>query len=71
MIVDENTPLVLYTGYEDGAADDSDYASAQMGIYSLKDRKWIVEPARQSGNLFHLLKSHRIARSKHSHFPES
>ena len=33
MIVNENTPLVLYTGYEDGAADDSDYASAQMGIY--------------------------------------
>ena len=52
MIVDENTPLVLYTGYEDGAADDSDYASAQMGIYSLKDRKWIVEPARQSVTLF-------------------
>ena len=23
MIVDENTPLVLYTGYEDGAADES------------------------------------------------
>ena len=52
MIVDENTPLVLYTGYEDGAFDDSDYASAQMGIYSLKDRKWIVEPARQSVTLF-------------------
>lgn len=52
MIVDENTPLVLYTGYEDGASDDSDYASAQMGIYSLKDRKWIVEPARQSVTLF-------------------
>ena len=52
MIVNENTPLVLYTGYEDGAADDSDYASAQMGIYSLKDRKWIVEPARQSVTLF-------------------
>ena len=52
MIVDENTPLVLYTGYEDGALDDSDYASAQMGIYSLKDRKWIVEPARQSVTLF-------------------
>ena len=52
MIVDENTPLVLYTGYEDGAADDSDYASAQMGIYSLKDRKWIVEPTRQSVTLF-------------------
>lgn len=52
MIVDENTPLVLYTGYEDGAADDSDYASAQMGIYSLKDRKWIVEPARQRVTLF-------------------
>ena len=52
MIVDENTPLVLYTGYEDGAADDSDYAIAQMGIYSLKDRKWIVEPARQSVTLF-------------------
>ena len=52
MIVDENTPLVLYTGYEDGAFDDSDYASAQMGIYSLKDRKWIVEPTRQSVTLF-------------------
>ena len=52
MIVNENTPLVLYTGYEDGAFDDSDYASAQMGIYSLKDRKWIVEPARQSVTLF-------------------
>ena len=52
MIVNENTPLVLYTGYEDGASDDSDYASAQMGIYSLKDRKWIVEPARQSVTLF-------------------
>ena len=52
MIVDENTPLVLYTGYEDGASDDSDYASAQMGIYSLKDRKWIVEPTRQSVTLF-------------------
>ena len=52
MVVNENTPLVLYTGYEDGAADDSDYASAQMGIYSLKDRKWIVEPARQSVTLF-------------------
>ena len=52
MIVDENTPLVLYTGYEDGAFDDSDYSSAQMGIYSLKDRKWIVEPARQSVTLF-------------------
>lgn len=52
MIVDENTPLVLYTEYEDGASDDSDYASAQMGIYSLKDRKWIVEPARQSVTLF-------------------
>ena len=51
MIVNENTPLVLYTGYEDGAFDDSDYASAQMGIYSLKDRKWIVEPARQSVTL--------------------
>lgn len=52
MIVNENTPLVLYTEYEDGASDDSDYASAQMGIYSLKDRKWIVEPARQSVTLF-------------------
>ena len=52
MVVNENTPLVLYTGYEDGAFDDSDYASAQMGIYSLKDRKWIVEPARQSVTLF-------------------
>lgn len=52
MVVNENTPLVLYTGYEDGASDDSDYASAQMGIYSLKDRKWIVEPARQSVTLF-------------------
>ena len=52
MIVDENTPLVLYTGYEDGASDDRDYASAQMGIYSLKDRKWIVEPTRQSVTLF-------------------
>lgn len=52
MIVNENTPLVLYTEYEDGASDDSDYASAQMGIYSLKDRKWIVEPARQSLTLF-------------------
>lgn len=52
MIVNENTPLVLYTGYEDGAFDDSDYTSAQMGIYSLKDRKWIVEPARQSVTLF-------------------
>lgn len=52
MIVNENTPLVLYTGYEDGATDDSDYASAQMGIYSLKDRKWIVEPTRQSVTLF-------------------
>ena len=52
MIVDENTPLVLYTGYEDKASDDSDYANAQMGIYSLKDRKWIVEPARQSVTLF-------------------
>ena len=52
MIVNENTPLVLYTEYEDKASDDSDYASAQMGIYSLKDRKWIVEPARQSVTLF-------------------
>ena len=52
MIVNENTPLVLYTEYEDGASDDSDYASAQMGIYSLKDRKWIVEPARQRVTLF-------------------
>lgn len=52
MIVNENTPLVLYTEYEDGASDDSDYASEQMGIYSLKDRKWIVEPARQSVTLF-------------------
>lgn len=52
MIVNENTPLVLYTEYEDKASDDSDYASAQMGIYSLKDRKWIVEPARQSLTLF-------------------
>lgn len=52
MVVNENTPLVLYTRYEDGASDISDYASAQMGIYSLKDRKWIVEPARQSVTLF-------------------
>ena len=52
MIVNENTPLVLYTEYEGKASDDSDYASAQMGIYSLKDRKWIVEPARQSVTLF-------------------
>ena len=52
MIVDENTPLVLYTGHEDKALDASDYASAQIGIYSLKDRKWIVEPARQSVTLF-------------------
>lgn len=52
MIVNENTPLVLYTEYEDKASDHSDYASAQMGIYSLKDRKWIVEPARQSLTLF-------------------
>ena len=52
MIVNENTPLVLYTEYEDKASDDSDYASAQMGFYSLKDRKWIVEPARQSVTLF-------------------
>ena len=52
MVVNENTPLVLYTGYEDKASDDSDYANAQMGIYSLKDRKWIVEPARQSVTLF-------------------
>ena len=50
--MNENTPLVLYTEYEDGASDDSDYASAQMGIYSLKDRKWIVEPARQRVTLF-------------------
>ena len=48
----KNTPLVLYTGHEDKALDASDYASAQIGIYSLKDRKWIVEPARQSVTLF-------------------
>lgn len=52
MIVNENTPLVLYTGYEDGVSNASDYVSAQMGIYSLKDRNWIVEPARQSVTLF-------------------
>lgn len=52
MIVNENTLLVLYTGYEDGVSNASDYVSAQMGIYSLKDRNWIVEPARQSVTLF-------------------
>ena len=31
MIVNENTPLVLYTEYEDKASDDSDYAECTDG----------------------------------------
>lgn len=47
IILKETTPLQIFTDYEDGTRQYSDAVSAEEGLYSLKDLKWIVEPSKK------------------------
>lgn len=47
----QSAPLEVFAGYQDGAEVQSDAVSASVGLYSLADQDWLVEPSENRLNL--------------------
>ena len=51
LILKQSAPLEVFAGYQDGAEVQSDAVSASVGLYSLADQDWLVEPSENRLNL--------------------